>query len=275
MGKTSVAVFNTQPPHLYFGGVERRIMETSSRLSGEIDFTVFSGTKEGFHKSVIVDGVKIAPCKSTDILFPLDNWTFNHTLKKTATQFRADIYESHNVSGYGLQKVLQKQYAKTQFITTVHGVLADEYARAQHGGRASARGKLANFFMKQLAKIEGESARNASLVVTISNYSSQKIVELYGVDKAKIRIVPNGVDPRKFLPNGNCVKTKERIGAGNKAIVLFVGRLIPRKGLLRLLEAARRIVGERSETLFVIVGDGPLRSQIVNEVNNSGLANNF
>ncbi|HTY75401.1 MAG TPA: glycosyltransferase family 4 protein, partial [Candidatus Nanoarchaeia archaeon] len=79
----------------------------------------------------------------------------------------------------------------------------------------------------------------------------------------------------KFLPNGNCVKTKERIGAGNKAIVLFVGRLIPRKGLSRLLEAARRIVRESSETLFVIVGDGPLRSQIVNEVNNSGLANNF
>jgi glycosyltransferase involved in cell wall biosynthesis len=275
MEKLRVVVFNTQPPHLYFGGVERRIMEIGKRLSDEVNFTVYSGTKAGFYTPATVEGVKIVPCSSTDRLFPIDNWTFNRTLKKMAPRFQADVYESHNVSGYGLQKTLQTRNAKMPFITTVHGVLADEYTQAQRRGGASARVRLANFFMKQLAKIEGESARNASLVVTISRYSKQKIVELYGVDEAKIRIVPNGVDPQKFKPISDCAAIRELIGAGNRSIVLFVGRLIPRKGLHYLVEAARRVVREHNETLFVIVGDGPLKSQIVSEVTQAGLARNF
>ena len=275
MEKLRVGVLNTQPPHLYFGGVERRIMEIGKRLSDEVDFTVYSGTKAGFHRPATVEGVKIIPCSSTDRVFPLDNWTFNRTLKKIAPHLQADVYESNNVSGYGLQKALQTRNSKTPFITTVHGVLADEYIQAQHHGGASARGKLANFFMKQLAKIEGESARNASLVVTISKYSKQKIVELYGVNESKIRIVPNGVDPQKFKPSNDCSIIRERIGAGNRSIVLFVGRLIPRKGLHYLVEGARQVVREHNETLFAIVGDGPLKSQIVSKVAQAGLASNF
>ena len=250
-------------------------METGKRLDGEVDFTVYSGAKAGFHAPTILDGVKIVPCKSTDRLFPLDNWTFNRTLKKMAPNFQADVYESHNVSGYELQKALQKRNTKAPFITTVHGVLADEYAQAQRRGGASARGRLANFFMNRLAKIEGESAKNASLVVTISRYSRQKIVELYRVDESKIRIVPNGVDAQKFKPSNECSAIRERVGAGTRPIVLFVGRLIPRKGLSYLVEAARFVVSERSETLFVIVGDGPLKSQIVSQVEHEGLQRNF
>jgi phosphatidylinositol alpha-1,6-mannosyltransferase len=54
-----------------------------------------------------------------------------------------------------------------------------------------------------------------------------------------------------------------------------VGRLIPRKGLFYLVEAAKRIVKERSETLFVIVGEGPLKSRLMAEVKDANLGNNF
>ena len=275
MEKLRVAVFNTQPPHLYFGGVERRIMETGRRLAGEVDFTVYSGTKAHFKTPTTVERVKIVPCSSTNLLFPLDNWAFNRTLKKMAKSIQVEVYESHNVSGYGLQKVLLTRGSKAPFITTVHGVLADEYAQAQRSGSASTRATLANFFMNRLAKIEGESARNASIVVTISKYSRQKIMELYGVDEAKIRIVPNGVDPQRFRPTDDCIGIRERLGAGKMQIVLFVGRLIPRKGLPFLVEAAKRVVKERRETLFVIIGEGPLKTQVVNSVQKAGLSHNF
>ena len=45
-----------------------------------------------------------------------------------------------------------------------------------------------------------ETAKNASFIVTISQYSLEKIKQFYNVDEAKIRIVPNGVDPEKFKP---------------------------------------------------------------------------
>jgi len=101
MKKLRLAVFNTQPPHLYFGGVERRIIETTRRLRTEIDTTVYSGTKAGFKKSSLINGISFVPCFSTDMVFPLDNWFFNRTLSGAVNMIKADVYESHAISGYG------------------------------------------------------------------------------------------------------------------------------------------------------------------------------
>jgi glycosyltransferase involved in cell wall biosynthesis len=275
MNKLSLAVFNTQPPQLYFGGVERRILETGRILSSEFDFRVYSGTKAGFRELVKFDGITIIPCNSTDRVFPLDNWSFNRSLAGMADKIKANVYESHTVSGYGLQKALIKKGINKPFLHTIHGVLADEYAQAQLRGTMSTRGRLANFFMKKLARIEKESAINATLVVTISKYSHEKILQFYGVDSRKIRIVPNGVDTEKFNPANNSLLVKERLRATNRQIVLFVGRLIPRKGLFYLVEAAKHIVKERSETLFVIVGEGPLKNRLIAGVEAANLGNNF
>ena len=58
MEKFRLAVFNTQPPHLYFGGVERRIIETTKRLSSQADITVYSGTKAGFKQPTTINGIR-------------------------------------------------------------------------------------------------------------------------------------------------------------------------------------------------------------------------
>jgi phosphatidylinositol alpha-1,6-mannosyltransferase len=274
MKKLRLAVFNTQPP-LYLGGVERRILETAKRLQDEVDTTVYSGTKAGLRKTTALNGVTLVPCFSTDAVFPLDNWTFNQTLARNAVAIKADVYESHTASGYGLLKAFRKRGVTVPFVQTAHGVLADEYAQAVLRGGTSLRSRLANIFMWQLAKHEEESAKNATLVVTISKYSHRKIRQFYNVDPAKIRIVPNGVDTDRFQPAGDCQKVKRRLKAGNRQIVLFVGRLIPRKGLGYLVEAAKRVVKERRETLFVIVGNGPLRNRLVSDVEAAGLAGNF
>jgi glycosyltransferase involved in cell wall biosynthesis len=275
MKKLRIAVFNTQPP-LFLGGVERRILETAKRLQTEADITIYCGTKAGLHKPTAVEGATIVPCASTDRIFPLDNWTFNHTLSKMAQKIKADVYESHTVSGYGFQNSLKKKNVKAPFITTVHGVLADEYAQAELRGGLSARAKVANFFMGRLAKIEEKSAKNATLVVTISEYSKKKIVDLYGLPTDKIRIVPNGVDTERFRPRvDGCEKIRKRVSAGDRQIVLFVGRLIPRKGLSYLIEASKRVVQKRKDTLFVIVGNGPLRNRLEADVKTAGVANNF
>ena len=98
--KLKLAVFNTQPPHLYFGGVERRILETAKRLVNEVDTIVFSGTKKGFNKIAQIDGTTFIPCFSTDRIFPLDNWFFNQSLSKMVDVVVADVFAAHTVSSY-------------------------------------------------------------------------------------------------------------------------------------------------------------------------------
>jgi glycosyltransferase involved in cell wall biosynthesis len=274
MKKLQLAVFNTQPP-LYLGGVERRIIEMSKRLKSEVDTTVYSGTKAGLHKPTRIDGLAVVPCFSTDAVFPLDNWTFNKTLARNATAIQADIYEAHTASGYGLISAFMKQGLRKPFVQTIHGVLADEYVQAYLRGGLSFRSRLANLFMWQLARREAQSAKNATLIVTITKYSQAKIRQFYDVDQAKIRIVPNGVDTEKFTPSGDCESIRQRIGVGNRPCVLFVGSIIPRKGVGYLVEAAKQVIKEDRETLFVVVGNGPLRNRMMYDVKAANLTNNF
>ncbi len=274
MEKFRLVVFNTQPPHLYFGGVERRIMETTRRIQNQADITVYSGTKAGFKKTASINGVRFISCYSTDMIFPLDNWFFNRSLTKKASAINADVYEAHAVSGYGFPKALEKQNIKKPFIHTIHGVLADEYEQAKKEGNPSVKGRLANYFMHNLAKLEEETAHNATLIVTISKYSLEKIQKHYHVHKNKIRIVPNGVDVERFKPSGN-LESRRKFGLGDEPVVLFVGSLIPRKGLPFLVEAAKKIVKQLENTKFLIVGDGPLRSQLTDSLKAADLLGNF
>lgn len=275
MTKISLSVFNTQPPHLYFGGVERRIMETAQRLHDNVATTVYSGTKAGFKKPASIEGTTIVPCFSTDTLFPVDNWFYNRTLSSVAETIEADIYEMHTVSGYGFLKASKKKHLKKTVVHTIHGVLADEYAQSFQSGSTTLRAKIANRIMGQLAKIEEETAKNADLIVTVSKYSAEKATDLYGLDQTRIRVVPNGVDPQKFRPFNGLESIKRQIGIDSKLCVLFVGRLIPRKGLPYLIEAAKYVIREIGETVFVIVGNGPLRKHLVNYVARVNLLEKF
>lgn len=275
MDRFRLAVFNTQPPHLYFGGVERRIIETTKRLQNQADITVYSGTKAGFKEPTTINGVRFVPCYSTDRLFPLDNWFFNRSLSKKASAIEADVYEAHAVSGYGFPKRLKKLGINKPFIHTIHGVLADEYEQAKKNGYQSFRSRIANQFMLHLARLEEETAKNATLIVTISRYSLEKIQKHYGIDPSKVRIVPNGVDVEKFKPMENPTAVKQQFGLGNEPCVLFVGSLIPRKGLPFLVEAAKKIVKEQAGTKFLIVGDGSLRKQLDDSLDSANLSGNF
>jgi len=273
--KLKVAVLNTQPPHLYFGGVERRIVETAKRLADRVDTTVYSGTKRGFKETAVVDGITVVPCFSTDRLYPLDNWVFNRSLSGMVDTIEADVYEAHTVSGYGFLKALRKHEVGKPFIQTVHGVLADEHIQSSKTVSPSLRTKLSNVFMGRLAGIEKEAAKEATLIVTVSQYSAQKLVQLYGVDEEKIRIVPNGVDTQRFKPTENCKKIGDIIGGDCEHVVLFVGNLIPRKGLHYLVEAAKQVVKDGVDTKFVVVGDGPLKSHLISYSREQGVLDRF
>ncbi len=275
MEKFRLAVFNTQPPHLYEGGVERRIMEMTKRLQSQAEISVYSGTKAGFKQPIVINGASFTPINSTDKLFPLDNWSFNRNLTKRVENIEADVFEGHAVSGYGIPKTLKKHNNKKPFIHTIHGVLADEYEQAKRNGYQTLRDRIANLFMNHLAKLEAETAKNASIIVTISKYSVEKIQHYYDVDSEKICIVPNGVDVEAFKPLENQKELKKQFGLGQGPCVLFIGNLIPRKGLPLLVEAAKKIVKQQPETKFLIAGVGPLKNYLIKTVQDAKLTTNF
>ncbi len=275
MVRLKVAVFNTQPPHLFFGGVERRIIETGKRLQGKVIIEVYCGAKAGFNKAAAVDGITLIPCFSTDLFFPVDNWFFNKSLGRMYKAIKADVFEAHTVSGYGFLKAMTQHKIKKPFIQTVHGVLADEYLQSLKFSSQTLRTKFSRIFMRKLSEMEKYAAQNADLLVTVSKYSLSKMVELYGVDAAKIRVVPNGVDVTRFKPARSSENLRLKVGVNDNACVLFVGNLIPRKGVTFLIDAARYILKENKKVVFLIVGDGPLKNYLVSYAKIQGVNENF
>jgi glycosyltransferase involved in cell wall biosynthesis len=73
------------------------------------------------------------------------------------------------------------------------------------------------------------AVRDAARVLTVSERTKRDLLELYGVDSAKVVVSPNGVDPA-FAP-----------GSGPRDYVLTVGAVQRRKNQLAALEAAAAV----------------------------------
>ena len=70
--------------------------------------------------------------------------------------------------------------------------------------------------------------------------------------EAEIEVLPNGIDAARFRP---------RLGAVGRRIV-FVGRLIPRKGVAYLITAVGRLAPRFPDVELTIIGDGPARAEL-------------
>ena len=87
---------------------------------------------------------------------------------------------------------------------------------------------------------------------------------------AKMVVIPNGVDFSRFQSPGEGVK--EAIGLSPRdKVVVTVGRLTWKKAPHCLLTAARLILQEEPEARFLLVGDGPMRSQAERQAEELGI----
>ncbi len=74
--------------------------------------------------------------------------------------------------------------------------------------------------------------------------------------KGNYRVIPNGVDVQRFSPETPSIGKY----CDGRLNILFVGRLIPRKGLRCLLRAFQHLKREFAETRLIVVGSGPMEN---------------
>ncbi len=79
----------------------------------------------------------------------------------------------------------------------------------------------------------------------------------FGVGDAKMSVIPNGVDVTKFWFSFNPCDMRNRFALPSEKIVLFVGRLVPEKGLDVLISALPRVFSDGTDVKLVVVGEGP------------------
>jgi glycosyltransferase involved in cell wall biosynthesis len=118
------------------------------------------------------------------------------------------------------------------------------------------------FALKKITALKKFIISRSSAVIVVSAAMRDAVIGL-GVRDDKVHLIPMGVDlQHTFVPSGRCRRKKS---------VLFVGRLVEKKGAAYLVRAFQVIAESHPEARLTIVGDGPERATLEHIVRQSRL----
>lgn len=113
--------------------------------------------------------------------------------------------------------------------------------------------------------------QGADRIITVSNSLNRKILDL-GISPEKVSTIPNGVDTTMFKPR-NRGRARNRLGLPeNGKMILYVGRIIPLKGLDVLMQAMPAICGQVKNVHLYLVGDGPQMLELEDTAKKEGIS---
>jgi glycosyltransferase involved in cell wall biosynthesis len=137
-----------------------------------------------------------------------------------------------------------KTVESCKYIVTIHDILFNDF---KHYFSFLYRFKR-NFLFKY-------SAKKADFLLTVSNYSKERIKDYYKIYNKDILITPNGVNQDYFLEynkeeSENYIKNK----FGAKNYILFISRIEPRKNQQGLLSAFLELDKKNKDVELVFIG---------------------
>jgi glycosyltransferase involved in cell wall biosynthesis len=112
--------------------------------------------------------------------------------------------------------------------------------------------------------------RSAARVVAVSEALRREVVAL-GVPEERTAVVPTGVDMEVFHPQ-SCEAARQALQLPAAArLVLYVGNLLPVKGVPTLITAFAEVARQDPTAHLVLVGHGPLRGRLEQQVHAADL----
>ena len=111
---------------------------------------------------------------------------------------------------------------------------------------------LGNLMLGLYRRVWGPATlrRARKVIVTTKSYAATSLVAW----RHDSEVVQQAVDTRMFAPSGRGEELRKKLGADGKVVVLFVGRMVPHKGVQHLLRAVPQL---DKETVVWLVGRGP------------------
>lgn len=104
-------------------------------------------------------------------------------------------------------------------------------------------------------------------LITGSDSVAQSYVEIFKISRDKIHIIPNWVSLKRFkLPKSKLYYKKFLDIPSSKQVILFVHKLVPRKGADFLPEIIKSTIVNNKKVIFIIVGDGQLLKSLTMKI---------
>ncbi|MEM3852481.1 MAG: glycosyltransferase family 4 protein [Methanomassiliicoccales archaeon] len=212
----------------YRGGIERRIEATTSRLSSRHECFVVTSRLPGTLEEEKIAGATVIRLKST--YFGRYNPPFVRTpgVGEALASLSPDVVDYHyRWAGSYNRPFFSFDGGK---LVTFHNTFGE--------GTGLLR------FLSVLNDAHYISRLKKGIrTIAVSSYVRDQLIS-HGIEPAQVEAIPNGIDMHRCNPS-------------DEGFALFVGRLVPSKGLVSLVNAVR-MCGVRT----VIAGDGPLFSTL-------------
>lgn len=121
--------------------------------------------------------------------------------------------------------------------------------------------------------VERASLRASDRVVVLSAYSEDRLRLAHPELEPVVRLVPGGVDPTRFSPDGGREAARSRLGLQDgRPTLLTVRNLVPRMGLDNLVAAMPDVARAFPEARLTVGGDGPIRPALEAQTRDLGMA---
>lgn len=117
-------------------------------------------------------------------------------------------------------------------------------------------------------EIEQKGMQEADAIIAVSHYTKQILMDKYGINGNKIKVVHNGVIPINNIENKKSTNKKNKV-------VTFLGRVTFQKGPDYFVEAANKVLKKYPDTHFVMAGSGDMLTKMVNRVAELKLSTRF
>ncbi len=118
--------------------------------------------------------------------------------------------------------------------------------------------------------IERQGMHAADLVIVVSNFIKQRLINNYGVPREKIRVVHNAAESidKSIFHDASKIKETDKI-------VLFIGRITLQKGPDYFVEAAKKVLEKDPNIKFIMAGTGDMLPRMIERVVELGIADKF
>ncbi len=122
--------------------------------------------------------------------------------------------------------------------------------------------------------LEKVASMRACCIVANSKASKAMLCHRLNIPKERIRVIYNGVSSPPPTDKKRVEQLRKKLGIQNDELIVgTVARLTPEKDIWTLLRAAAYMVHEQYKARFVIVGGGPLETELREFACNLGIAN--
>ena len=174
-------------------------------------------------------------------------------IPKLHKEYRFDMFHSQ----FGHMSDIFLQLSKKidiPSISTVHGTIAllAEHSVGTSFSEIEWSEKQVKLFYPLLRTSELLYARRISEFIAVSEFAKERVVKDLRVEPNRVKVILNGVDTELFHP----ASENETEGKNAKPTVVFIGRMVAKKGVHVLIRAMPDILKRKPDTNFLFVGGG-------------------